>query len=421
MPDNTRRRNTIIALIVIVLLILLLLGTCIWRKPAPSPQGAATPAPIVPAPAAQSTAPTVPSAPELDEVLTPATLEAPDRVPAGTAFSVAWTGPGNDRDFVTIGAPDAAPGTYEDYRDTKEGPTLELTAPIEPGAYELRYVTGRSRTVLARASIDVTPVTATLDAPAEVVLGSTFSVAWTGPDNERDYITIVEKAADDAHYGNYADTIKGTPLTLTAPTIPGEAELRYVSGQGRKILARRPIRVIAAEVSLSGPAQATAGATIDVAWTGPNNQGDYITVVPTDTPDGQYGHYTNTAGGSPLKLLTPIMDGAAELRYMTGQGNRVLARRPIRIAAASITLSAPDQAAPGEPVTITWTGPNNPGDYITIVPVGTPETHYADYTNTTAGSPLTVKAPKQPGDAEIRYASGQGNKLLARIPIKIAP
>ena len=42
-----------------------------------------------------------------------------------------------------------------------------------------------------------------------------------------------------------------------------------------------------------------------------------------------------------MKLLMPIIASDAEVRYMTGQGGRVLARRAIKIVAAEVTLSAP--------------------------------------------------------------------------------
>ena len=322
---------------------------------------------------------------------------------------------------ISVTQPYASNTDYGNYQQTEHGKSLELTAPIEPGAHEVRYVTGQSHTILGRAPIEVVPAGATIDVPAQITLGAPFSVSWTGPNNKGDYITIVAKDAPDAQYGSYADADKPSPQTLTAPTVAGDAELRYVTGQGKKVLARRPIQVVITDVSLSAPAEAIAGATIAVTWTGPNNSGDYITVVSTETPDGQYGSYTVTSSGSPLDLLMPIMAGEAELRYMTGQGNRVLARRAIKIVAAEVTLSAAAEGRAGSAVSVTWTGPNNPGDYITIVAKSTPDGQYGNYTLTNEGSPLNVNAPKEAGDAEIRYMTGQGNKVLARILIKIAP
>ena len=51
----------------------------------------------------------------------------------------------------------------------------------------------------------------------------------------------------------------------------------------------------------------------------------------------------------------------------------------------------------------------------------TPDGQYGEYTVTSSGSPLSVNAPKEAGDAEVRYMSGQGGKVLARIPIRIVP
>ena len=422
--EQQRRRNlviAIIAIVIVIILLLLLLRGC----PAEPDQTAPATAPRA------DTVVIEPSAPPNDvlrlgatqpaEVLGEATLEAPERVGAGSAFAVKWTGPDNEGDFLTVVRPETNPRDYASFAETKDGKELSLTAPIEPGSYELRYVTAHTRTVLARRAIEVEPAGAAVTSADEVTIGKQFDVAWTGPDNEGDYITIVEAGAADDKYGSYVNTEKGSPVTLTAPTVAGDHEVRYVSGQGRKVLARRPIKIITAAASLDGPAEAMAGRTIEVNWTGPDNPGDYITLVPKEMPDGQYGNYTNTADGSPMKIVVPIMDGPAELRYMTGQGNRVLARRAMTITAAKITLSAPAEGAAGAEVTVEWTGPDNPGDYITIVPRATPDGEYRSYANTTDGSPMKLTLPAEPGEAEIRYMAGQGSKVLARIAIRVVP
>jgi Ca-activated chloride channel family protein len=56
-----------------------------------------------------------------------------------------------------------------------------------------------------------------------------------------------------------------------------------------------------------------------------------------------------------------------------------------------------------------------------VVAKGTPDGQYGAYTVTSEGSPLKVKAPKEAGDGEIRYMSGQGGKVLARVAIRITP
>jgi len=417
MSNSSRRRSVVVAPLLLLVLILLLLTRCRCQVPvAESPSDTPPPHAAVPAPAASA-----PGAELPDEVRTPATVQAPAQVGAGAVFSVAWTGPDNEGDFLTIVRKDAPPGSSADYLETSVGSPLELTAPIQPGDYEVRYVTVRSRTILGRAPVVVAPAGATLNAPLEVGLGVSLSVEWTGPNNPGDFITLVPRETPDGQFGNYTATSDGSPLTVLVPAQPGEAELRYMTSQGYKVLGRRAIRITLPELSLSAAAEAIAGASLSVTWTGPNNSGDYITVVPHSTPDGQYGNYTYTSAGSPLAVLLPIHVGECELRYMAGQGAKVLARRPLTLVAPEVSLSAPAEAAAGSAVSVTWTGPNYPGDYISVVAREKPDNEYGDYAHTSEGSPLTVVAPKESGEAEVRYVAGQGYRVLARRAIKITP
>jgi len=349
------------------------------------------------------------------------TLAAAEQVTAGAAFDVAWTGPNNAGDMITIVPKDLPDGQYRNQTPTMKGSPLQVTALMTPGQAELRYLSGQDARVLARRAILVVTAAVSVQGPDRVTAGAQFEVTWTGPSNGGDYVTIVPKDLPDGQYRNNAPTTKGSPLLLTALMEPGPAELRYMSGQGAQVLARRDLRIVAAGVAVNGPAQATAGAVFPVTWTGPNNGGDYITIVPKNLPDGQYRNHTPTTKGSPLQVLALMDPGPAELRYMSGQGAQVLARRDIRIVAADVSLDAPLQVIAGAAVAVTWTGPNNGGDYITVVPQSLPNGQYRNYTPTTKGSPLQLLALMDPGPAEIRYMSGQGARVLARRDILIVP
>ncbi len=421
MTNRSSRKSTVVVLLLILIALAALFARCSCQEEVPQAPVTNSVTTAPPSPAEPKAAESAPTAAAPIEKLTPATVTVPNRVTAGARFSVAWTGPDNTGDYVTIVLGQSPASTYGDYQETAQGAVLELTAPIDAGAYEVRYVTGQSRTVLGRAVVEVVPAEVTLEAADEVGLGAELSIRWVGPNNSGDYVTIVPKDAPDSEYANYTTTDKGSPLTVRAPTAAGAAEVRYVAAQGRKVLARRAVQVTMPNVTLSAPTDAVAGSTIPVTWTGPSNPGDYITVVAGGTPDGKYGNYTPTTKGSPLDLLLPVQAGSAELRYMTGQGNKVLGRRELKITAAVVSLTAPETAAPQSLVNVEWTGPNHAGDYITIVPQATPDGRYGSYTQTSTGSPLAVKAPKESGDAEIRYMSGQGDQVLARRPIQIVP
>ena len=70
----------------------------------------------------------------------------------------------------------------------------------------------------------------TLSPPGEIGANTEFTVAWTGPNNEGDYVTIVPAGADEGAYESFFYTSTGPEGTLVAPTEAGEYEIRYVDG-----------------------------------------------------------------------------------------------------------------------------------------------------------------------------------------------
>lgn len=350
-----------------------------------------------------------------------ASLEGPAEVAAGAVFKVKWQGPDSRNDYITIVEKDAPDRSYRNYAYTKKGNPARITALDKPGKYELRYVFHHTRKVLARADITVTPVSASVEGPAEVKAGSAFQVTWSGPDNRADYITIVPPDAANRKFLSYAYTKKGSPATITAPDEPGSYEIRYVTGQTRSILTKTNITVLKAGVTLKAPASAPAGSYFTVDWTGPDNRGDYITIVPPDAPDRKFLGYAYTKKGSPAKIQAPDQPGDYEIRYITGQSRKVLGRIKMEVTAVSATLDFPPSVPAGSEISIKWTGPNNTRDYITIAPKGSPDRKYLSYAYTSKGSPAMVRAADKPGEYEIRYIMNQTRTVLVRKAITLTP
>ncbi len=258
-----------------------------------------------------------------------ATLEGPNDVAAGAAFEVGWSGPGNPGDYLTIVPVGAAEGSYGSYAYTSSGSPGTLTAPMVAGEYELRYVTGQANATLAVAPITVTSVSASVSAPEEVPAGSSFAVSWSGPDNQNDYLTIVEEGAREGAYMSYEYTRRGSPVTLRAPIDAGRYEVRYVAGQGSATLASTTMVVTAVAVRLEAPAEVAAGERFEVVWSGPDARNDYVTIVQEGAREGAYMSYEYTRRGSPVSLNAPSEPGRYEVRYVAGQGSRTLASVPI--------------------------------------------------------------------------------------------
>src|SRR5258706_347558 len=208
MPQNTRRRNALIALIVVIIVILLLLTRCLRERPETAARDGGT---MEPTPSAAITNGAPVDQPGAVEALTPATLTAPGHVPAGAVLSVSWTGPDNPNDYVTIVRREAPGDAIGNYRQTKDGLSLELTAPIEPGPRGVGSTAGNPRPSLGGAPVGAEPVAAAFDAAPEIAFGAPFSFGWTGRRNKGDYITIVPKGTPDEVNGEYADTANGSP------------------------------------------------------------------------------------------------------------------------------------------------------------------------------------------------------------------
>ncbi|SMX35983.1 vWA domain-containing protein [Maliponia aquimaris] len=343
-----------------------------------------------------------------------AAVSGPESAVAGATVPITWEGPDAKGDYIAVSVPDDT--GYLNYVYTREGSPGPLVMPPEPGTYELRYVLADGRVTLATQTIAVTEALASLEAAAEAPAGATIPVTWDGPDYQGDYITV--SVPGDDGYVNYTYTRDGAPLDLQMPPEPGDYELRYVMAQDRTVLATRPITVAEVSATLDAPASAAAGAGIPVGWSGPDYQGDYITVsVPGD--EG-YVTYTYTREGTPLTLTMPAEPGTFEVRYVMGQKKRVLATQTIEVTSVSATLDAPDEARAGAPVLVGWDGPGYQPDYISVAEPGMEPGKYLAYTYVREGTPLILEMPVEPGTYEIRYvAASDGRTVIGTRPITL--
>lgn len=260
----------------------------------------------------------------------PATVKSETSLKAGAQFEVTWTGPNNPRDYITIGN---AESKYLDYKYTANGNPAKITAPEKPGEYEVRYILGRGDTIIATQKVTVGATAASLTAaPAQLAAGAKITLSWQGPGNPRDYLTIVKAGAAEETWGRYEYITRGNPITMIAPDAPGEYEARYLSAQNTT-LARAKFTVGNVTGSITGPAQVAAGEAFKVAWKGPDNPRNFITVVTKTAREGEYSAnwaYT-TPQANPVNLLAPLQPGDYELRWSTGESYYTIARAALKV------------------------------------------------------------------------------------------
>lgn len=257
----------------------------------------------------------------------------------------------------------------------------------------------------------------TLQGPATASIGSAITVTFSGSTDERNFITIVPKGAAEGQYEAYEYAKASGKVELRTPATAGDYEIRLLAASSPyATLARQPLKTTAVTATLDAPAQVAAGARLEVKWTGPNNERDYVAIGNAERP---YLVYEYTSRGNPTSLRAPDADGDYELRYFLGFGDKIIATRKLTVGKVSGSVSAPAQVNAGATFAVKWQGPNNPQDFITIVKVGTPERSYAQYEYSNKGNPVQLRAPDEPGQYEVRYLTGQTYATVASTKITV--
>lgn len=263
--------------------------------------------------------------------------------------------------------------------------------------------------------------TATLGAPASVPAGARFSVTWTGPGRQWDRIGIVAAGAPDVSPDTpQSSPASGKSVSIAAPELQGDYEVRYFGREPNAVLARRKITVAPVTATLVSPASALAGAKIEVRWTGPANQYDRIYVVKAGSPEKTRSDFSTPATESPARLTVPEASGSYEVRYLTGQLALTLARAPLAITSTTASVQGPASVSAGAYFDVTWKGPGNTYDHISIAPKdAAPDQYVKSFRIGT--SPMQIQAPLTTGELELRYQTGQTQATLARATLRVTP
>lgn len=370
-----------------------------------------------------------------EEALPPAaaTLTAPTQAPVATNIDVRWQGPADPGDYVVFVAandPRAAELGYAWVRRSEKEAAdsqgrLSVRTPAKSGEYALRYVSPRRKqAVLGEVKVQVIEAVVNISGPAEAYAGGSVEVSATGPVDSRHWIGFAPAGSPISSYRDYVRPQAGVETyTLRTPGEPGDYELRYVLDEAGDIAASQPIRILPAEASISGPAEAEAGASISVIASGPVASRHWIGFAPAGSPDSSYLHYVRPeADAESYTLHTPGEPGDYELRYVLNELGPVVASQPIRILPSTASISGPSEARAGSEVTISATGPVESRHWIGFAPAGSPDSAYRDYTRPQAGvTSYTLTAPTEAGDYEIRYVLNESGPVVASQPIRILP
>ncbi|MFN3231750.1 MAG: vWA domain-containing protein [Alphaproteobacteria bacterium] len=394
----------------------------------------------------------------------PLTLDAPVATAEGVGFDVTWSGPDDlgttiavnrlddsPRELIYFAAGAKARAAYEkaardkaaldtdgdgDF-DMNDLATTAIGGPSVAGDYEVRYILNDPRVILARRPITVTDSDYTLSIPEEVPAATAFDVEWDGPLTDGDFVTLIEAGSEKIFQnGSTARLKEGQPATLTTPATPGDYEVRYILANGytlypgmqQVVQASAPLKVTAVEASLSAPATAVGGSTIDVVWEGPDGwEDDFISVIEPGAEKPNRDSRDRLADrGEPRRpagIRVPAIPGEYELAYFLQPGAKILARIPITITQAEAMVDAPDTVKAGESFVVKYSGDGFSGDRIVVVSADTPDSKmwsttirygFAAAADGKEGTVTDYPISAGPGEYEARYVTGLQHQVIAR-------
>lgn len=175
-----------------------------------------------------------------------------------------------------------------------------------------------------------------------------------------------------------------------------------------------------AQFTMTAPVEVPAGSTVVIEYQGQPNRRDFVTIVPADQPEGTYQSYQYTRGAK-VQLRAPEDAGAYEIRHLAAQRPyETLARQALTITPVTASVEAVTQVEAGASFTVTWTGPDNTQDFISLAdPQRRTRQDWLSYVYTKRGNPVTLVAPDEPGTYEVRYQTGAQYSTLARSPLVV--
>lgn len=346
----------------------------------------------------------------------PATLEVSPELPwsSGTAYVHFWGAPVG-RTTIVIAEPDAAPSEWLVGAEAPEG-TGEvplrlpgLTRELE--ARMLHHIGSGGVRVIGRTSFAVRSPTVALDLPDAVEIGTPLRLAWDGPELPGDHLTIVEHGRDTPIVCVPAGA--GDSRVVTAPVEPGVYTVRYLTAMGDTI-ARTDIEIFEILATLDARPHVPARSDVEVAWTGPADEHDFISLAAADAPPDTYLEWVPASDGSPIRLPAPAEPGGYEVRYVRGSDNEILARHDLEVVTVDLALEVPARVRAGTRFTVRLRGTTTPGDIIAVAAVGAGVDEHLDWIDADAGRPLSLAAPFEPGTYEVRYISGSELEIRVR-------
>jgi Ca-activated chloride channel family protein len=354
----------------------------------------------------------------------PVTLDVDPQEPlAGGDVYVGFWGAPSGTTWVELAVPDTAFGSYLTRAAAHTGRgEVALNLPDSASELEARFIfepkPGVSQ-LLGVLRFNSQYPKARLESPEKVENGKPITISWTGPGHPGDHITVTRGGADGTDHTICRPTTRDTgSITTPAPAEAGDYVITYRSARGT-VLDRRPLEVFEVLATLGGPDSAAPEEALAIPWTGPDAAQDFVSIAPPGAAEDDYVRWIPTREGNPARLRAPSEPGSYEVRYVRAADNAVLARRVLEVVETPVELHVPNSVAAGTRFHVRFSGTTRPGDYLTVAEVGSGALDSLDFSFVATGGALTLAAPFEPGQFEVRYISGSDHRIVDAVPLAV--
>jgi Ca-activated chloride channel family protein len=253
--------------------------------------------------------------------------------------------------------------------------------------------------------------------PERPAAGDIAFVQFWGAPTGRNWITIAPGGAPPGEYLGRVPVAGPTgEAALPLPDSPHDLEVVFIHEFDTgilQVLGQIELETARRRIDLETAARAENGTKMSVEWSGDELGGDFITIA-TKGNDFTDGVFCSPAiGGGPLSVIAPAVAGDYVIRYHSRRG-WTLAGVDLEVFEILATLEGPSEVAPGEFFGVEWVGPDAEQDFLSVAAVGEGDEQYLNFSPTSLGSPARLKAPREPGDYELRYVRAEDGQVLAR-------
>lgn len=187
--------------------------------------------------------------------------------------------------------------------------------------------------------------------------------------------------------------------------------------------AEQPAEAAAADpaaVTLDFASEVPARGSLEVAFTGPAGEGDWIGFATVGSSPSSWvqGGYAYVAQGSPQKLYVPAAYGTYEIRYVTKAYEVLLAREVKVTGPDGASLTAPETAVGASAITVDFSGPAGDKSFVAVARADAAPSETISRSGVYA-APVVLRAPVEAGDYEIRFVA-DGATILAKKSLAVS-